>query len=120
MDDEEIIRNMLNEMLGELGFAVVTAVEGQQAIDMYRQAMEAGKPFAIVILDLTIPGGMGGQEAVKGILQIDPEAKIIVSSGYADDPIIANDTDHGFKGVASKPYNLKKLSLVLAQLMEKG
>ncbi len=120
MDDKEMIRNMLNEMLEALGFAAETVVEGQQAIDMYRQAMETGKPFAIVILDLTIPDGMGGQEAVKGILQIDPEAKIIVSSGYADDPIIANYTDHGFKGVASKPYSLKKLSGVLAQIMEKG
>ncbi len=120
MDDEEMIRNMLNEMLGELGFAVETAVEGQQTIDMYRQAMDTRKPFEIVILDLTIPGGMGGQKAAKGILEIDPEAKMIVSSGYADDPIIANYTDHGFKGVASKPYNLNKLSGVLAQVMEKA
>ncbi|MGK2906491.1 MAG: ATP-binding protein [Desulfuromonadales bacterium] len=119
MDDEEMIRNMLNEMLGELGFAVETAVEGQQAIDMYRQAMDTGKPFAIVILDLNIPSGMGGQKAAKGILQIDPQAKIIVSSGYADGPIIANYTDHGFKGVASKPYRLNQLSGVLAQVMEK-
>ncbi len=120
MDDEEIIRNMLNEMLGELGFAVETAVEGQQAIDMYQQAMDTGKPFAIVILDLTIAGGMGGQEAAKGILQIDPEVKMIVSSGYADDPIIMNYTDHGFKGVATKPYSMNKLSGVLDQVMEKG
>jgi CheY-like chemotaxis protein len=120
MDDEEMIRNMLTEMLGELGFAVETAVEGQQAIDMYRQAMETGKPFATVILDLTIPGGMGGQEAAKGILQIDPEAKIIVSSGYADDPFTANYADYGFKGAASKPYSMNKLSGVLAQVMETG
>jgi CheY-like chemotaxis protein len=120
MDDEEMIRNMLNEMLGELGFAVETAVEGQQAIDMYQQAMDTGKSFAIVILDLTIPGGMGGQEAAKGILQIDPEVKMIVSSGYADDPIIVNYTDHGFKGVATKPYSMNKLSGVLDQVMEKG
>jgi CheY-like chemotaxis protein len=120
MDDEEMIRSMLNEMLGELGFAVETAVEGQQAIDMYQQAMDTGKSFAIVILDLTIPGGMGGQEAAKGILQIDPEVKMIVSSGYADDPIIVNYTDHGFKGVATKPYSMNKLSGVLDQVMEKG
>ena len=74
---------------GELGFAV-------QTIDMYQQAMDTGKPFAIVILDLIIPGGMGVQNAAKGILQIDPDAKMIVSSGYADDPIIANYVDHGF------------------------
>jgi len=71
-------------------------------------------------LDVTLPGGMGGQKAAKGILQINPEAKIIVSSGYADDPIIANYTDHPFKGVATKPYSLNQLSGVLAQAMEKG
>ncbi|MBE0576393.1 MAG: PAS domain S-box protein [Desulfuromonadales bacterium] len=120
MDDEEMIRNMLNEMLGELGFAVETAAEGQQAIDMYQQAMDTGKSFAIVILDLTIPGGMGGQEAAKGILQIDPEVKMIVSSGYADDPIIVSYTDHGFKGVAKKPYSMNELAGVLDQIIEKG
>ncbi len=117
MDDKEMIRNMLNEMLGELGFAVETAVEGQQAIDMYRQAMDTGKPFAIVILDLTIPGGMGGQEAAKGILQIDPEARIIVSSGYGDDPVMANYAEYGFKGRIPKPYAPGKLSEELSRVL---
>ena len=77
-------------------------------------------PFALVILDLTIPGGMGGKEAAKGLLHIDPEARIIVSSGYADDPVMANYADYGFKGVATKPYRLNKMSGVLDQVMEEG
>lgn len=77
-------------------------------------------PFAIVILDLTIPSGMGGKETAKGLLHIDPEARIIVSSGYADDPVMANYAEYGFKGGATKPYSLNQLSGVLAQAMEKG
>jgi PAS domain S-box-containing protein len=118
MDDEEMIRNLLRDMLGESGFAVETAAEGRQAIDLYRQAMDAGTPFAVVILDLTVPGGMGGQDAAEGILLMDPGARIIVSSGYADDPVMANYTDYGFKGVAPKPYRLDKLSGVLAEVLE--
>jgi PAS domain S-box-containing protein len=110
MDDEEMIRRLLQEMLKELGFTVEAATEGRQAIEKYRQAMVAGKPFTAVIVDLTVPGGMGGQETAKGILQIDPGAKIIVSSGYADDPVMANYTDYGFKGIAPKPYSLARLS----------
>ena len=84
---------------------------------MYRQAMVSGNPFKVVIVDLTVPGGMGGQETAKGILQIDPEANIIVSSGYADDPVMANYTDYGFKGIAPKPYNLARLSTELDRVM---
>jgi CheY-like chemotaxis protein len=118
MDDEEMIRNLLRDMLGESGFAVETAAEGRQAIDLYRQAMDAGTPFAVVILDLTVPGGMGGQDAAEGILLMDPGARIIVSSGYADDPVMANFADYGFRGVAPKPYRLDKLSGVLAEVLE--
>ena len=71
--------------------------------------METGLPFDFVILDLTIPGGMGGKEAIKKILQIDPKAKVIVSSGYSNDPVMANYKEYGFSGVIAKPFQLKNL-----------
>ncbi|MGK2905304.1 MAG: hybrid sensor histidine kinase/response regulator [Desulfuromonadales bacterium] len=117
MDDEEMICRLLQEMLTELGFTVETAAEGRQAIEMYRQAMLAGHPFAVVIVDLTVSGGMGGQETAQGILQIDPGARIIVSSGYADDPVMANYADYGFRGIAPKPYRMAKLSAELDKVM---
>ena len=81
--------------------------------------MATGDPFDLVILYLTIPGGSGGEETAKKILQLDSGAKMIVSSGYADDPVMANFTEYGFKGVVAKPYNLNKLSAVLTQVLGK-
>jgi len=117
MDDEEVIRSTVAAMLEDLGFSVATAAEGKQAAEFYRQALEADEPFDLVILDLTIPGGIGGTEVAQKILQIDSNARMIVSSGYADDPIMAKCADFGFKGVVTKPYNLKKLSAVLTRVL---
>lgn len=119
MDDEEVIRSTLTAMLEELSFTVAIAADGQQAMDLYQQAFDAGEPFDLVILDLTIPGGIGGEETAKNILKIDSGARMIVSSGYADDPVMANYTEYGFKGVVTKPYNLNKLSAVMSQALEK-
>ncbi len=80
---------------------------------LYKKAKEAGKPFDVVIMDLTIQGGMGGKEAIKELLGIDPEAKVIVSSGFSNDPIMANFMEYGFKGVVSKPYKFEDLSEVV-------
>ena len=119
MDDEEIVRDVVTEMLKESGFSVETAPDGKQAIEMYKQSLDAGEPFDVVIMDLTIPGGIGGKEAIKDILEIDPEARAIVSSGYADDPVMANYAECGFKGIAAKPYTMSKLLEVLSQVLKK-
>jgi len=113
MDDEEMIRSIADEMLSHLGFHVVLAKDGAESIDFYKKEMEADTPFDFVIMDLTVPGGMGGKEAVKKILQIEPKAKVIVSSGYSNDPIIANFIDYGFSGAIIKPFQLKNLQEVI-------
>jgi CheY-like chemotaxis protein len=96
--------------------AVATA-DGQHAIDLYTQAMAAGTPFQALILDLTIPGGIGGQDVIKAILAIDPKAKAIASSGYTDGSVMSNFADYGFKGVLSKPYTEAQLRDVLRKVL---
>lgn len=118
MDDDEDVRKMLGKMLVELGFEVSYSVNGQEAIAKYQAAIECGRPYAVVITDLTIPGGMGGQEAAQEILKINPQAKIIVSSGYATDPVLANYTAYGFKGIVVKPYHFADLQEVLQKILE--
>jgi len=117
MDDEELIRSTVSALLEELNYIVETAAEGRQALSLYQQALTAGKPFDLVILDLTIPGGVGGKEVAQRILKVDPGAKMVVSSGYADDPVMANHREYGFKGVIAKPYNLNTLAKLLPRVL---
>ncbi len=99
MDDEEILRQTLSKLLGYLGYEATFARDGDEAIQQFIQAREAGREFDAVILDLTVPGGMGGKAAIEKLLRIDPQVKAIVSSGYSDDPIMANFLEYGFSGV---------------------
>jgi CheY-like chemotaxis protein len=92
--------------------------EGAEAVSAYRQAHETGERFDAVILDLTVPGGMGGKEAAENILAVDPSAKIIVSSGYANDPIMADYPKFGFSGVVPKPYKIQDLSKVVHDVLQ--
>jgi two-component system cell cycle sensor histidine kinase/response regulator CckA len=117
MDDEDIVRDVLQRSLTHLGYVVVSVPEGNEAIALYEQALKSGQPFDAVIMDLTIPDGMGGREAVVKLRDIDPEVKAIVSSGYSDDPIMARFRDYGFSGVVSKPYTLKSLSEIVHAVM---
>ncbi|MFZ2225263.1 MAG: PAS domain S-box protein [Candidatus Deferrimicrobium sp.] len=110
MDDEEAVRDVTQGMLETLGYSVTLAKDGTEAIEFYRVAMASGAPFDSVLMDLTIPGGMGGMEAVKRILEIDSKAKAIVCSGYSNDTIMANYNSYGFRAVVPKPYSLKQLS----------
>ena len=113
MDDEEPVRNLLQSSLSHLGCEVLTAADGAEAISLYRQALENNERIDIVILDLTVPGGMGGREAIGELLALDPDARVIVSSGYSNDPVIARFSDHGFRGVLIKPYRLTELKSAL-------
>lgn len=117
VDDEEMICKVTGRFLEKAGFLVTTASDGREAVACYRRACEQGIPFSVVIMDLTIPGGMGGKEAVKKILELDAGAKVIVSSGYAEDPVMANYATYGFCGIAAKPYSRDKLLAVVRQAL---
>lgn len=118
MDDEEIIREMTVEILGYFGYQATTCLNGAEAIELYSAARESGAPFSAVIMDLTIPGGMGGKEAAEYILALDPKACLIVSSGYSNDPIMSDYGSYGFAGAVAKPYTIKQLGMLLHTLLE--
>lgn len=118
MDDDEMICEVTSEMLKDMGFSVKTAPDGKKAIELYKASMDAGMPFDVVIMDLTIPGGMGGVKAVKEIIALDPEARVVVSSGYADDPVMANHAEYGFRGILAKPYTMDNLQKILSKLLK--
>ena len=117
MDDEEEIRNSVGEMLSFYGYQVVPTKDGAEMIEEYKRAMNDGDPFAAVIMDLTIPGGMGGQEALAYLRDIDPKIKAIISSGYANDPVMAEYERYGFTGVVTKPYEIDELNEVLTKVL---
>ncbi len=116
VDDEELVREAAHEVLQYLGYRVVEAKDGKEAIEIYEKARKK-EPFDIVIMDLTIPGGMGGKEAISALKVVDPEVRAIVASGYSTDPIMANYRDHGFRGVVVKPYSMEDLSRILHRVM---
>ncbi|MCX5893207.1 MAG: ATP-binding protein, partial [Deltaproteobacteria bacterium] len=117
MDDEEIVRDLLVKMLGHLGYQATLAKDGDEAIKLFTAAREAGENFAASILDLTVPGGLGGKAAIDQLRKIDPQVKAIVSSGYSDDPIMAEFAKNGFSGVLTKPYRIAELSRVLNEVL---
>ncbi len=118
MDDEEMIRELARKMLGYLGYEAVVCADGVEAVNLYREQCAQGKPFAAVILDMTIPGGMGGLEAARQLVEIDPDAILIVSSGHSAESALTGEKDSPFRGAVTKPYNVKQLSEVLSQLMK--
>ena len=117
MDDETVLQELVGAMLEYLGYEVTCAADGETALRQFDEAKRAGRPFSAVILDLTVPGGMGGFEALQRLRVIDPEVRAIVSSGYSNDPIIANYRRHGFSGAIAKPYQMAELSEVIRQVL---
>jgi CheY-like chemotaxis protein len=109
MDDEAMIRKLAGELLTYLGYNVEFALDGDEAVKYYKEAMDSKKPFDAVILDLTVKGGMGGKEAIEKLAKIDPNVVAIVSSGYCNDPGITDYRKYGFRGVVTKPYTMSEL-----------
>ena len=115
MDDEEILRELVGDMLQHLGYEVVGAKDGQSAVERFVEARAAGRPFDVVIVDLTVPGAMGGFETVQVMRGMDPDVRAVVSSGYSNDPVMANHRAHGFRGMIAKPYQMTDLDRVLRE-----
>ncbi|MBU0463082.1 MAG: response regulator, partial [Proteobacteria bacterium] len=120
MDDEEAIRTLLGRVLNRLGYDVETCIEGKEAIELYKKAMESKEPFDMVILDLTNKIGMGGQETMRRLLEIDSDVKGIVITGYSDDPVVANFRAYGFSGFITKPTTMDELSKVINEVVSRG
>ena len=117
MDDEEIVLEVCVDLLTDLGYEATGTVDGTSMLAEYQSAIKSGKPYDLVIMDLTIPGGMGGREAMSRLLEIDPEAKAIVCSGYSNDQVMANYKDYGFKANCAKPFQFAILSKTVQELL---
>ncbi|HAP66223.1 MAG TPA: hybrid sensor histidine kinase/response regulator, partial [Nitrospinae bacterium] len=118
MDDEEILRTAAGMILGELGYSADFARDGKEAIKLYKKAKDSGEPFNAVLMDLTIPAGMGGKEAIKELIKIDPDIRAIVCSGYSNDPIMSEYKDYGFSAAIVKPYNIDELSRTINEVVK--
>jgi CheY-like chemotaxis protein len=117
MDDDETVKDVAVAMLTELGHETMLASDGAEAVRLYEEAAGTAEAVDVIIMDLTIPGGMGGKEAVQKILAIDPAAKVIVSSGYSNDSTLASYQEYGFCGAVRKPYKLDELARVISEAL---
>jgi two-component system, cell cycle sensor histidine kinase and response regulator CckA len=117
MDDEEMVREVAEQMLEYLGYTVVFAKDGREALGLYQEAVDSGQPFALVIMDLTVPFGLGGKETMQELLKIDPQVKAIVSSGYSNDPVLAKYRECGFAEVLGKPYRISELGAAVHKVI---
>lgn len=117
MEDDENIQKTVRKLLNKVGYEVEVVKNGTEAIEAYQKAKDSVRPFDAVMIDLTIKGGMGGKETIKKLLEIDPEVKALVSSGYFNDPIMADFKEYGFKGVITKPYEIEELNKLLHKII---
>jgi len=118
MDDERDVRETVGTMLQRLGYTVELVENGAKAVERYRESLQNDRTFDAVIMDLTVPGGMGGREAMARLRELDPGVRALASSGYANDPIMANYAEYGFKGVMAKPFRLKQLGDAIAAMLQ--
>ena len=119
MDDEEMVCEATAELLAFVGYSVITAADGREAIELYQEARNRQEPIDIVIVDLTVPGGMGGEETLRELRRLDPYVTVIATSGYCNNPVMANYLDYGFNGVLPKPCKLETMTQVIEDLLQK-
>ena len=117
MDDERMIRKLVGQMLSPYGYDVALAQDGTEAVELYRSAMESGKPFDAVILDLTVKSGMGGKYAVQKLLEINPHVKAMILSAYFKDPVMTDCKKYGFAAALRKPFTKKDLKDTLSEVL---
>ena len=117
MDDEESVREIAGDILTHLGYEVEFAQDGAEALELYRKAGGNGVPYDAVLVDLTIPGRMGGKETIALLRELDPDVRAIVSSGYCNDAVMSDFRSYGFSGVISKPYRIEEMSKVFAAVL---
>ena len=117
MDDEQVILDVTNEVLRFLGYEVMFARDGAAAVDLYCQERDKGNPFDLVILDLSVPEGVGGKEAFERLHAIDPGAKIVISSGFTNDPMLTDYASFGLDGVLAKPYRITEIKALLENMI---
>ena len=118
MDDDEDILGVTRDVLTHLGYEVEFARDGSEAVEAYRNAQKTAMSFDVVIVDLTIRGGLGGKETIRKLIEIDPGVKAIVSSGYSNNPVITNFRKYGFSGAVAKPYSVEELSRILQEVLQ--
>lgn len=118
MDDDEMVRYILSQMLKHLGYASSFASEGNEAVNLYKAALDEGEPFDVVILDLSIKGGMGGKDTIFLLKAAFPGVKALVSSGFSNDPVMTEYEAYGFCGILEKPYHMAGLKQILDEVFE--
>ncbi|MDD1698265.1 MAG: response regulator [Methanoregula sp.] len=119
MDDEQVILDVTGEILTFLKYDVMSAKDGQAAVDLYKKEKDAGSPFDVVILDLSVPHGMGGKETISLLRSVDPDVKAVVSSGYTNDPVVHDFSRYGFCEKLTKPYNINAMKDLLENIIKK-
>ena len=119
MDDDPFVSDFMKQLLEDLGYETACATDGLAAIKMFEKAQQ-DRPFAVTILDLTVRTGMGGKEAIKELLKLDPQVKAIATSGYLDDPVFITPKEYGFSGALAKPFQTRELELLLKRILEEG